>query len=508
MTHQKSVKLTRREALQGGMAFLSAAAVAPAVLASDAKSTFGKAPAWLALLGVSEQGGRSYVPRVEGRLPDGLSGTLFRNGPGLFERGGHRKANLLDGDGLVQRLRFGDGQVHYRNAFVRTPKFIEEEAAGELKYATWTTRAPGGMLSNLGANKIESQAGVTIYAFGDKVYAFDEMNPGFEVDPDTLETLGSKQMGRDDTHVGIKAHTKFDPQTGDWIFAGGRYGRTMELHTLIYDKAGRVKEQHVFESPRQCYFHDFFVSENYVIFLLHPLEISLMGFLGGTRSFTDSLVWNRDLANLIAVCPKAGGEPRIFEAPASFMWHSLNAFEEKGKLIMDFTGYQEPDHFVGEDAFLYNIMEGRMGRSEFPGKIRRYEADLATGRLTETILNHESHDFAMMDPRLVGLRHRVAYFSSGDFADMGRSLSRLDYETGDFRTFDFGDMVQVGEPIFAPAPGGQIDDGWLLVQCLDGKSRNTFFAILDARHLEDGPLAKIWLDHHMPISFHGAWKAA
>lgn len=507
MTANKKIRLTRREALQGGLAFMATAAVAPALVAEANGQAFEKAPDWLTLLGKSEKGGRNYAPRVEGRIPDDLNGTLFRNGPGLFERDGYRKAHILDGDGLVQRVKFSGGKAHYRNAFVQTPKYKEEEALGAFKYATWTTRAPGGAFANLGASKIESQAGVTIYPVGDRIMALDEMNPAFEVDPDTLETMGSQTLGHDGDHIGIKAHTKFDPVTGDWMIAGGKYGRTMELHALVYDRHGKLKQQHTFESPRQCYFHDFFVSENYFIFLLHPLEPSFASFFAGLDSLTDCLEWKGDKANLVVVYPKAGGEPRIFEAPSSFMWHSLNAFEEKGQLFMDFTAYDEPDHFVGEDALFYNLMEGRMGKSAYPGKIRRYRIDLAAGKLNETIFDHDNHDFAMMDPRMVGRRQKMGYFASGKFADMGRIISAFDYETGKISQFDFGAKIQVGEPVFAAKPGGAIDEGWLLAQCLDGTSGTSFFAILDAQRLQDGPVAKVWLDHHLPISFHGAWKA-
>ncbi len=102
------------------------------------------APRCLALLGISEQGGRDETPEVEGRIPRELKGSLYRNGPGLFERGSLRKPHLLDGDGLVQRLSFANGIVHYQNAFVRTPKFIAEEEADTFRFATWSMQRPGG----------------------------------------------------------------------------------------------------------------------------------------------------------------------------------------------------------------------------------------------------------------------------------------------------------------------------------------------------------------------------
>src|SRR3984885_8331249 len=147
-----------------------------------------RAPRCLELLGVSEQGGRDETPAVEGEIPRDLQGSLYRNGPGLFERGGLRKPHLLDGDGLVQRLSFANGKVHYRNAFVRTPKFIAEEEADAFRFATWSMRRPGGLIANLGGGSVRSQAGVTVYPFQDILYAFDEISPAYGLDPLTLET--------------------------------------------------------------------------------------------------------------------------------------------------------------------------------------------------------------------------------------------------------------------------------------------------------------------------------
>ena len=63
-----------------------------------------------------------YAPRIEGHLPPTLQGTLYRNGPGRFDRGGLRKRMLLDGDGMLQVYQFHQGQVRFRTRFVRTPR--------------------------------------------------------------------------------------------------------------------------------------------------------------------------------------------------------------------------------------------------------------------------------------------------------------------------------------------------------------------------------------------------
>ena len=117
---------------------------------------------------------------------------------------------------MIQSFEFADGRVQYRNRFVRTEKFVEEEAAGELLYPTWTTRASGGVFSNIGG-EMKSQAGVTTLIRDGKLLASDEVIPPYALDPDTLDTIGRFNFADGVSIAGCKAHTKTDPETGDWI---------------------------------------------------------------------------------------------------------------------------------------------------------------------------------------------------------------------------------------------------------------------------------------------------
>src|SRR5215475_3905337 len=265
-----AMSFTRRQAITAGAGAVAAGALVMAATTSAGISA-DKAPEWLTLLGRSEQGGRDDAPRVEGQVPVDLKGSLYRNGPGLFERGGVRKPHLLDGDGLVQRVSFRDGTVRYQNRFVATRKLAEEEAAGRYLYATWSKRAPGGIFGNLGGGTVLSQAGVTIYPSGGKLYAFDEVSPPYAIDPATLESLGEAPLGRTDVTFSIKAHTKRDPVNGDWLLAGITHGRTMQLHAIVHAADGTLKAHQVIDSPRQVYLHDFFATESHFVFLLQPL---------------------------------------------------------------------------------------------------------------------------------------------------------------------------------------------------------------------------------------------
>ena len=468
-------------------------------------ASFGAAPKWMTLLGTSEKGGRDYVPRVEGEIPPGLRGSLYRNGPGLFERGDFHLRHLLDGDGLVQRLSFSNQGVRYQNAFVRTDKFRDENATGKRLHATWSTRKPGGFLRNLGGGVDQSQAGITVYPVNGKILARDETGPTYEIDAETLATKGILPVADQSKGIAYKAHSRVDPETGDWLLAGVSYGRISNVYATTFDSDFKPKSEVAVDARRMIYIHDFIVSKKHFIFVLHPCMFSPLPFLMGLKSYIDCFSWNPKKGNLIAVLPRAGGEAKYYEAPSAYMWHALNAFERDDELIADFVGYDEPDHFFGRDAFMFNIMEGRMGRAQVPGKIRRYVIDLKKGSLREEILDHSNHEFPQIDFRRAGVAHQFGYFAYAGLGGFNSGIKRYDYETGKSQTHDFGEETHVGEPIFAKASGGAIDEGWILCQCVDGKSEKTFFAVFDAQTVDRGPITKIWLEHHVPISFHGSW---
>ena len=338
-----------------------------------------------------------YRPRVEGALPAGFEGRLYRNGPGLFERNGYHKQHLLDGDGMLQCFDFSSAGVRYRNRFVRTDKFIAEETAGAFIYPTWTTRAPGGTVANFGG-RIKSQAGVTTLVRDGRLLALDEVIPAYVLDPATLETIGRFTFPEGVGMPGCKAHTKTDPRSGDWILAATDYGRTMTLRWLVLARDGTVKAQGA-------------------------------------------------------------------------------------------------------------VMRGEDGEAEFPGTIRRYVIDLKTKALRQEIIDTGNHEFPMIDLR-VGLgKHRYGYFACGRSGDwILDGVARVDMDSGARKEFRFGPRHFVSEPIFAPR-GSSEDDGWILTQVQSGETGKSFLAVFDARDLAAGPIAKVHLRHHVPLSFHGFWDA-
>lgn len=503
--------MTRREMTAGLSAFAALGLAAP-LLSAKAKADALKSAGWLAALAENGKEQGPKVLHVEGALPQALKGTLYRNGPGLFSRDGITKRNILDGDGILQSLRFEEGRATYTSRFVRTEKWIAEEYAGRFLYPTWTTKAQS-YWKNVGGRGFKTQAGVTVYDVNGKLLAMDEVSPPYALDPVTLKTEGMSAHGMD-ADIAMKAHTKFDAKTGDWIFAGGHFGREMELQAAIHHKDGRITKLPRFVAPRQSYLHDFFATENYIIFSLQPAFFSVLPFLSGFSSFADSLKWNRGEGNLLALVPKDGGPVRYIEAPGRWMWHAANAYEEGNTIIADFVGYDAPDHFLGENAAFKAIMKGEMGEAGEPGRLYRYVIDLDKSTAREELIADAPFEFPVINPADGTRAHRTVFCSQGRSDRIFHSaLAAIDTTTGKTRAFDFGKTKWISEPIFAPAPGNSggaraEEQGWLIAQGLDGETGQSFFAVLDAAHIEDGPVATAHLEGPLPFSFHGFWQAA
>ena len=162
-----------------------------------------------------------------------------------------------------------------------------------------------------GLDRAASQAGVTVYPVHGKLLARDEVGPSFEIDPETLETLGTVPLPPGHDGVGFKAHSKMDPVTGEWIIAGSEFGRVMKIHAAVYEPSLKLKTQIAFESPRMVYIHDFMVTRTHIVFVLHPCEFSPWGFLAGFSSFKDSLTWRGEAGSVVAVVSRFGGAPTI-----------------------------------------------------------------------------------------------------------------------------------------------------------------------------------------------------
>ncbi|MNS42303.1 Apocarotenoid-15,15'-oxygenase [compost metagenome] len=85
------------------------------------------------------------------------------------------------------------------------------------------------------------------------------------------------------------------------------------------------------------------------------------------------------------------------------------------------------------------------------------------------------------------------------------TVLKLDTETGQYTRHDLGNQI-VGEAAFVPRPGGQAeDDGYLAAFAYDPELRSSSLLLLDARRIEEAPVAVIEMPQRVPQGLHGNW---
>lgn len=449
-----------------------------------------------------------YDARIEGTIPSKLSGALYKNGAGLFERGDIRKTCIVDGDGMLNAYFVQNGAVRFKNRYVRTDKWIEEESAGAYLYDTWTTKLPTtGPIPD-----IRNQAGVSVRRFNGKLYAFDEGSTPYEVSPESLDTIALDDLSLPEGVV-LSAHPKLIAETGEWAHFGITFGPTATLNIIRFDASGALTEHQTMPLDPMLYAHDFFATPRYSVIHLQPVRLDLPTLLGGS-TIHGSMKFEPERGSRFLVFEKGSTDPpREVTIDPKFMWHTIGAYERGDELVLDWIGHESADSFVGADSQLCAIMRGIENISEDGGKVRRTVIDVTSMSATdELVADIGACDLPTINKMRIGARHRYGYIAYAD-ADrvMFNGVARVDVDTGNAVKFDFGPGAVCSEPMFAPKPGASFDGesdaepGWVLVEVTYEKTGKGALAILDAEHLEDGPVAFAHLEHHIPLKFHGEW---
>jgi len=152
---------------------------------------------------------------IDGEIPLELNGTLYRNGPNpqFAPRGGY---HWFAGDGMVHAFHIENGRVSYKNRWPRTVKWELENEAGESLFAIFNPQENDPRVAGVQTN---GTANTNIVWHGGKLLALVESNAPFELDPETLESLGTWTFN-DKLEGPMTAHPKIDPDTGEMLFFG------------------------------------------------------------------------------------------------------------------------------------------------------------------------------------------------------------------------------------------------------------------------------------------------
>ena len=444
---------------------------------------------------------------VEGEIPADLSGSLYRVGPNqrFTPRGDY---HLFMGDGMVHAFHIKDGKVDYNNRWVRTAKWKLENREARTLINPMNPFECDPQYSDFVFTDKDGTANTATVWHGGRLLIMEEGHPPYELDPDTLESIGSWNF-RGKLSTAMTAHPKVDPETGEMVFfaymATGPFSEDVMVHKV--DRDGILTESIHVPTPYSAMVHDFVVTENYIIIPIMPITGSLERAMEGGPPFA----WEPEKGVHIGVLPRHGGKTediRWVEMDLSFAFHFMNGFDKDGVVTVDACQFETPP--------LFPTADGESTGQSHP-YLSRWTIDLndANPRATFARIDEFESEFPQCDPRYSGRKYRNGWYTSPDGELQGtvsendnvfNVVGHFDHETGAVDRYSCG-QAMTSEAIFVPASGDAAEgEGYLLSVVTSFETRTSSLFIFDALNLAAGPQAKVHLSHCVPAGFHGGWR--
>jgi carotenoid cleavage dioxygenase-like enzyme len=416
---------------------------------------------------------------VRGRIPPGLDGRYLRNGPNPLRAGPGYHWFL--GDGMVHGVRLRDGRAEwYRNRWVRS-----QAVAGSL-HERWH-EGP--------IHDSDFAANTHVIGHAGRTLATVEAGPLPYLLSDELDTLGPCDFGGT-LRGGFAAHTKLDVRTGELHAIAYSYQQDHLQHVVV-GADGRVSRTTGVPLPGKPMLHDFGLTERFVVLYDLPVTFSMAAARAGSHL---PYAWNPEHAPRVGLLRRDGsGEVRWFAVDPCFVFHTLNAFEQGDRVIVDVCRYQGA----------YDLATLTSAQ---PAALDRWTIDPATGRVGLQRLSERSQEFPRIDDRRAGRPHRYGYTTVIDELERSSAgsprsaLLKHDLERGRVETHAFDPDLAGGEAIFVPSsPEAAEDDGYVLAFTHSRSGKASELLILAAQHFGAEPLARIRLPARVPLGLHGNW---
>jgi carotenoid cleavage dioxygenase-like enzyme len=216
--------------------------------------------------------------------------------------------------------------------------------------------------------------------------------------------------------------------------------------------------------------------------------------LWSEQPFIEHFRWQPERGTRLVVLDRAGGEPRVVEADACFVFHVVNTYEERDATVVDALAYPDPG-VVGE-LRVENLANAPTAKPDYV-RIRIP----ASGRATLERRLERRFDFPAIHPRAAGQVHRYCWGADPWSAKGSSSLFKLDVKNGTVGVARL-DGWMAGEPLFVPEPGAAAEGVLLAVGSHVTREAAALF-VLDATSMDVIAVAEAPVN--VPLGFHGTF---
>ena len=244
------------------------------------------------------------------------------------------------------------------------------------------------------------------------------------------------------------------------------------------------------------------ITENYSILMDLPLYHSQAALRAGKSSIT----FNREMPSRFGILPRYGTNDSVrwFEADPCYIYHVVNAWEEGDEIIMDTCVTINP---TPQKKFA-SAMEKLNAYLRLEASVKTYRFNLKTGDTNEAWLDDDFTEFPLINSRFTGRKSRYSYIQHFDNSSIMRfdGIVKYDTEKGTSTKHWYGEGKFGSEAPFIPSENGTAeDDGYVISFVSDEREGTSEAIIIDAKNMDQPPLARIKIPQRVPLGFHACW---
>ncbi|KAG5872558.1 hypothetical protein JTB14_033977 [Gonioctena quinquepunctata] len=493
-----------------------------------------------------------------GIIPKWLNGSLIRNGPGSLKVGEEEFTHLFDSSALLHRFGIKNGKVTYQCRFLQSRVFQKNWSARRIVLTEFGTKSVNDpchtifqRIASIFNKETSDNAMISVYPFGDELYAFTETPIIHKINQ---ETLGTESRVNVADFISIVNHTSHPHVMNDGtvynlglsIYATGPH------HTIACFSKSNNPDVSMFENAKivasvparwplnPSYMHSFGITENYFIIIEQPLSVSISGLVTArikNEPIAGCFRWYHEEYTRICVISRETGKlSKVFQAEAFFYLHTINQYVTENHVVLDICIYKDPSIL---DAMYVDTMKSMQQNPDyakmFRGRPARFVLPLKPDPVTSDIKKNLV--------TLKNTRAKAHYLSNGDvyvepekLCNLGCETPRINYEnylgkqyryfyaiSSDVDAENPGTIIKVdtytkstktwcekncypSEPIFVPSPESEFEDDGVVLSAIvwGGKDTNHVgLLVLNAKDFTEIGRAEFHTKSPVPKCLHG-----
>jgi carotenoid cleavage dioxygenase-like enzyme len=443
---------------------------------------------------------------VHGRMPEWLTGDLLRTAPAVLERNDWRAEHWFDGLALLYAFSIEAGRVRFRQRLMETE--VEKAARdGKTPRATFGSPILRSFWKRLltPIPTLTDNTNVHILPFGRERVALTESQHQWVVDPVSL--AATRPVTYDDRLGGrmtMIAHAHMDFARDRIVNVGLEFGPWNSI--VVYEHTPNGRARSVIgrvKVPRMPLVHSFGLTAKHAALFGHPFDVSTLSMLWSDRAFVDHFQFHESQPTKLWLLDRTTQELRTHEAPAGFVFHTVNTFEDGGDTVLDVAQYRD----VGIVSALRRerLLEG--GLPAITPSLFRYRMSPNRTTAKVEVLLENGFEFPGVNYRArSGQRHDVVW-GARFHKERGNLATEIVRWTADREAVYAEPGMIFGEPVYVPRPDtSEEDDGVLLVVGAHTESERSSMIALDARTMD--LIARADVDVPIPLGFHGSFFRA